>query len=330
MKILVAPLQPHCFAYGGFEIQMISALEAARECGANISRLDPWSRDDQFDILHLWGLNIANLNMAEWAKRAGKRVVVTTLLPYFSPIGWVRNLASLVAGPARIRRKFVKMVDKLVVVNDLQAKSARTLLGFSGDKIHVIPNIIQEQYFAAGNDKIVSNDDGYVLCTGNICPRKNQLTLARVCIKLNIPLLIVGDVLTGEGAYGRDLEKFIAGNSSSRWIRGLPTGSAELVEVYRRAAAFALISHNETQPISLLEAAAVGKPLLIADRPYARQEFYRNAMLVNPCSIDSIMRGLNTLLADPNKYLPNEFELRRCARSVVGKNYVALYTEVLK
>src|SRR4051812_48074208 len=84
MKVRVAPLQPHCFAFGGFELQMLDALEAARRAGVAIQQLDPWSRDDAFEIVHVWGLETANASLVMWAKRAGKKVVLTALLPYLT------------------------------------------------------------------------------------------------------------------------------------------------------------------------------------------------------------------------------------------------------
>jgi hypothetical protein len=47
--VRVIPLQPHCFAFGGFEIQMIAAMEAARAAGKAIAPLGFWSREADFD-----------------------------------------------------------------------------------------------------------------------------------------------------------------------------------------------------------------------------------------------------------------------------------------
>ena len=56
MKVRVLPLQPHCFAFGGFEIQMLSALEAVRACGVDAQPMDIWSRNADFDIFQLQSL----------------------------------------------------------------------------------------------------------------------------------------------------------------------------------------------------------------------------------------------------------------------------------
>lgn len=62
MKIKFVPLKAHCFAFGGFEIQMLSAMQSVNKLGINASPLNPWSRDVDFDILHCWGLEDAHYN----------------------------------------------------------------------------------------------------------------------------------------------------------------------------------------------------------------------------------------------------------------------------
>ena len=53
----VVPFQPHCFAFGGFELQMIAAMDSARAAGADVAPLDFWRREADFDVLHLWALD---------------------------------------------------------------------------------------------------------------------------------------------------------------------------------------------------------------------------------------------------------------------------------
>jgi hypothetical protein len=53
--VRVIPAQPHCFAFGGFEIQMLAAMESAWAAGADVAPLDYWRREADFDLLHFWG-----------------------------------------------------------------------------------------------------------------------------------------------------------------------------------------------------------------------------------------------------------------------------------
>lgn len=325
--VRVVPLQPHCFAFGGFELQMIGAMESARSVGANVATLDFWSKDASFDVLHLWGLSLEHKETIYWAHLAGKKVLVSALVNY---PGWkqrLRLLASWLLGPARLRKQMLSWIDGVTVVNELQKNYLAYSIGFPAEKIFVIPNIVDEIFFSGEDDNSdfdVGLED-YVICTGNICARKNQLSLACACKQIGVPLLIVGDVLLGEESYGKKLTDEISGCSSIRWIRGLAPASENLASAYKRATVFALPSYSEQQPISALEAAAARKPLLLADRPYARQKLYANAALVNPASIGSIAETLRKVLDAPSRYCPPADMLEKCRYRNVGKNYLAAY-----
>lgn len=331
MKIRVLPLQPHCFAFGGFEVQMLSAISATQECGMDVEKLDVWSREGDFQVLHLWGLDIAQRNALVWAKKAGKCVVVTALLPYISLSHLIYYGLSSVCGIVRAKRQMLELIDVLVVVNELQALSAQVLLGCDRSKIRVIPNIIEPQYFLSNIASIqpVTALTNYVLCTGNVCRRKNQVNLAKAAMAEGCPLLIVGDVLEGEQEYGRELQECIMG-ANVEWIKGLPAGGDRLVAAYAHASIFALPSFGEQQPISALEAAAMGKPLLLGDRSYARQSYFEPANLVNPNSIRSIRKGLKEIFHAPADFCPPASVLDDCTRTRVGEQYKAIYADLLE
>ena len=109
----------------------------------------------------------------------------------------------------------------------------------------------------------------------------------------------------------------------------MPAESAPLLEAYLGASAFALVSHRETQPIALLEAGTLRKPLLIADEPYARQKFYENARLVDARSTRAIAAGVADVLSNPSRYVPDEAALAACDRRKVGSQYADAYANAL-
>lgn len=329
--VRVIPLQPHCFAFGGFELQMIGAMESARSVGADVNPLDFWARDDSFDVLHLWGLSLQHSQTAHWAHLAGKKVLISALVNY---PGWQQRLrffASYLLGPGRLRREMLAWVDGVTVVNEQQKAYLAETLGFPAERVFVVPNIVEDVFFS--KDENTSDFDvglkDYVICTGNVCKRKNQLSLVRACKQIGVPLLIVGDVLLGEENYGRALTGEISSCPSIRWIKGLAPASEYLASAYKRAAVFALPSFAEQQPISALEAAAARKPLLLADRPYAKQELYANAALVDPGSINSIAGALRKILDSPDRYCPPAEILDSCRRAKVGESYASAYKKIL-
>lgn len=331
MIVKYFPFQPHCFAFGGFDMQMINALEAVRKQGIDASRMDIWSRDNCFDILHLWGVDERNYQLIDWARKSNKKIVATLLLPYFgtfrSKIGTIyRKTCST---KFKRQRFYYQQLDQLVVVNEIQALVLENHFGVHASKISIIPNIVENIFFEVPKTdfKKKYNLDDYILCTGNICSRKNQLNLALACSKINKPLVLIGKTLDGETEYGARLKKIIDSNENMVWIEELPKASDELASAYYCCSVFALPSLDETQPISALEARCMNKKMVLLDRSYAHQSFYSDALLASTPSPDAIAEALKkSFLVDQ----PNSAQLEICKEESVGLLYKECYNNLFK
>jgi glycosyltransferase involved in cell wall biosynthesis len=252
--VRVVPYQPHCFAFGGFEVQMLSAMESARAAGVDIAPLDFWRREPDFDVAHLWGLDLQHHSTVRWASAGNKKIVLSALVSYPGWNTWLRHKVSLAMGPARLRKHMLAEISCITVVNFEQARYLVSTVGFPAEKVTVVPNIVDDIFFAVGSgtEAVTFGLENYVLCVGNICRRKNQLALVNACRKLGVPLLLVGNILTGEELYGHAVEEAIAAGQDFRWIQRLEPGSEAVAGAYRSAAVFALPSYLEQQPISAL------------------------------------------------------------------------------
>jgi glycosyltransferase involved in cell wall biosynthesis len=331
-KVRVIPFQPHCFAFGGFDLQMIAAMESARAAGADVAPLDFWRREADFDVLHCWGFEVQHANTVKWARAGGKKVVLSALVNYPGWRSWLRHMASMTAGPARLRKAMLPAIDCITVVNKARARYLIGTVGFPAQKVAVIPNSVEDMFFATavGAQSARFEIDNYVICVGNICRRKNQLSLLRACLKLGVPLLLVGSVMTGEEDYGLAVAKAMADCKSLHWIHGMSPGSPELAQAYRGAAVFALPSYDEQQPISALEAAAMRKPLVLGDLPYARQEYYERAALADPRSVNAVAGAIRRALDNPGAHCPPSSAIEQCRKEKVGAAYMAIYRRLIQ
>lgn len=332
MRIRVLPCQPHSLIFGGFEVQMLSAIKAVRDLGIDIAPLDVWNREEQFDTLHVWGLEEAHINSVIWAKRGGKKVVMSALLPHLSPKTVIRYFIARILGYKRSQKKILELIDHIVVVNNEQAKTARYLLGIDINKISVIPNVVDNIFFDRKNDDDISpffSSDydrvDYLLCVGNICQRKNQLLLAQAAIEEKISLLIIGNILPGDEKYGDALVNLANKNENIKLVFGLAPHSQMIKEAYSKCFGFALLSDMENQPISCLEAAAMGKPLLLLNKLWAKQPLYAGALLVKSPSLKAIRDGIRAIYNHPEQYKVCEDELSACRDYAVGAAYTNVY-----
>lgn len=310
-------------------MQMHRTLEILQGLDVDAQPLDFWSRDASFDIIHFWGFDVGHLLTAKFAARYNKKLVLTPLLQYLTPNTWVRYLASRIEGRARPRLEFAGLIDRWLMVNEQQAETAQRFFRVPDRKIEIIPTILEDRFFME-QGPLASLPDGFsdfVLCAGNICERKNQLRLARAAAQLKCPVLFAGAPVGGEESYAAEFESYVARYPFLRWEKWLDW--SDLLVAYRASHAVVLPSFEEQQPTCGLEAAALGKPLMLGTRPYARQKFYQNALLVEPRSVDEIARGLAALRTEPARYIPPAQFVAECRADRVGPNLMRIFADVL-
>jgi glycosyltransferase involved in cell wall biosynthesis len=324
--VRAVPFQPHAFFFGGFDIQMCRTLEVLRELGMDAEPLDYWSRDDQFEVLHVWGLHPSHEHLVSAARKNGKKIVITPLLPDLSLRGWCGHIARTLQGRRWPVWNMLRNTDRLLVVNDLQVETAVKMYGYPRSKVEIIPTIIDSAFFSDAAEEAMDDLRDYMVCAGNIWPRKNQVRLAQAALLADIPMVFVGNVMGGEEAYAEEFAALIRTSPDLRWHKwvSLP----DLRRIFRNAAGVALPSFKETQPASGLEAGALRKPLLLGRRYYARQSFFENAYLADPGSPTDIARGLRRLRDDPEAYIPRQDMVQQCRPENVGRNLVRILSSL--
>lgn len=328
MRVRTVPVQPHCFHYGGFDIQMHRTHEALRAAGVDARPLDWWSRDEEFEILHVWGLEPQHQNLARIARDYGKKIALTPLLPYYTSNARLRHAVGSILGRKRVVMDILSNVDVLLVVNNLQADAAAKLFGFPARKIEVIPTILDPLFFNSSPvDAPPDAPTNYAVCAGNIWPRKNQIRMAQAALKAGCPMIFVGNTMGGEHDYAQRFQRLVEDNPTLQWHKWLSW--PDLYRVLRHASAIALPSFQECQPASGLEAVALQKPLLLANEPYAHQEFYAGAMTVDAKSIQSIADGLKQLMANPGAYTPKQTLVDACRPEVVAGRLRSIFEALL-
>lgn len=324
MKIEFVPTNPLSVLFGGFELQMIDLMNGMRSAGADVSIIDLAQKNNVPQIYHVWGMGGCRYDWLEVAKKKGVKICFSILLNYYDTLDeQARYWTSRIAGPMRDLHKKMSIADGVFVVNQRQADVAARYLNIDPAKIFIAPVTLPDCYFSR-----MPLGRG-VITTGNICQRKNQLILARVCDQLKIPLTIIGHRLETERDYAEELGKVCSKSSVVRWIPGLERTSPELIDEYRRASVFALPSFNETQPTSALEAAALGLGLVLGIRGYAKQDPFRRALRVAPSSFDALSGAIKKAVDSPLEYGADISMMTKYKTSVVSEYTLASYRKIM-
>jgi glycosyltransferase involved in cell wall biosynthesis len=149
-----------------------------------------------------------------------------------------------------------------------------------------------------------AEEPGRLLYAGTITPLKDIMTLLRalVAVRKTIPaarLRLAGR--TGDQAYERDLREFIAASGLEGCVDFLGLlSTADMLAEYARCSLVALPSRQEVLPMTVIEAMAVGAPV-VATRAGGLADLVEDGMtgsLVDVGDSDAMAAAIVRLLQD--------------------------------
>jgi glycosyltransferase involved in cell wall biosynthesis len=317
------PYQSYNLTFGGFEVQIDNTFDALVELKStrfNFYKNNFWNKTLDYDIAHFWGLGNLNFESIEIAKYNKKKIVVTDLFPFFH----YRFFISKYFGKLKNIHRILTFVDAIVVVSEEQKRFLVKLGLIDSKKISVIPNIVGRIFFDTNVSRTIAEE--YLICVGNICPRKNQVNIAKAAIKKDFKLVFVGK---GGGSYVNEFNMIIQNNINLEWYDNVEPNSIELVNHISKSKGLILPSLSETQPICLLEAIILDKPILTSNLPFGKQSIFSKAFLTsNFLNPNKLSLDLNYFL-DNNKHYVADINKQEFSSNAVALKYVDLYERIM-
>lgn len=141
-------------------------------------------------------------------------------------------------------------------------------------------------------------DGKTILCIATLCPRKNQERLVRAFASLPETLRSKHQLILAGGRGWQDAEIVRLASSTPHVEWRSYVHDTEYQRLIGSATVFALPSLYEGFGMQILDALHRGVPVLTSDRGSLREVVGGAACMVDPESIPSIARGLETLLTD--------------------------------
>lgn len=299
-------------APGGGEIQMSALARSLGDVGVEGRFWRPWEdRLSQFDCLHLFGSEVEHLALAREARRQGIPVVLSTIAwfdlascwrepwPLARRLGACGKFALRVAAPwlKSWRRELYHAVDLLTPNSHAEAAQLIRYFGVPPERIHIVPNGADLR-FAQGDSESFARRVGcrrFVLYSGRIEPRKNQLNFLLAMRETAAPIVILGDVVPGHEAYLAACRR-AAGNHVT-FVERIEHDDPLLTSAYAAAGCLALTSWYETPGLAALEAGMSGLPLVLPQGGCAQEYFGDQASYVSPADLTGIREATLAALA---------------------------------
>lgn len=160
-----------------------------------------------------------------------------------------------------IRRRTAGLSDRIIAVSEAQAGWLRKTLAIPGDRIVVIPNAIDPDFWAdlppqepVRRELRIGPDEPVFLCTARLAPVKDHGTLLSAMARVEGHLILVGD-----GPERARIEAAARGNNLTGRVHVV--GERRDPRPYLAAAwAVCLSSIDESHGVALLEGMAGGRP----------------------------------------------------------------------
>jgi glycosyltransferase involved in cell wall biosynthesis len=299
MKVLLDCNVPVSLAHGGVQIQIEKTKQALELQGVEVDYLRWWAPDQKGDIIHFFGR--ANPSLIDFAHGKNMKYVMSDLLTAQGSRS--RTQLRIQAAIERILRSTVPpallatfrwdaytKADAVVVLTSWEAEIVRMLFGTPNDRLHVVPNGVEREFFCSPGDITKRGDE--LVCTATITERKRVLELAEAAIAAQVPVRILGAPYGEKDPYFLRFSRLAMNHPEIVRYEGPVNSREDLARLYKSARGFVLLSTMESLSLSALEAAAAGCPLLLSDLPWAKCTFGDKATY---CSIASAEQTADSL-----------------------------------
>jgi len=261
-------------------------------------------KKNKFDLIHV------NTPMAAFLGRIAAKITKT------SPILYTAHGFHFYKGAPWYYWAFIypaeclvaRWTDGLIVINQEDYINAQRM-GFKPNKnfflVHGVgidlKKIINVSYSNSGirEELDIKEKDIIISCVAEFTPNKNQMFLLRTWKKIvqeynNIHLLFIG-----KGKSLNNLKKYVKHNSVSRvYFLGYRN---DVPKILLKSDIVVLVSKREGLPRSIMEAMALGKPIIVSNVRGNRElvQHGENGYLVNLGDLDGLINYLQKLILDP-------------------------------
>jgi glycosyltransferase involved in cell wall biosynthesis len=310
VKVCFIPIIPFGLLYGGGEVQAERTMYFLNKSGNHAVWLNFTDKAllEHTDLFHFFGVD-SQLNM--WVDIAlnHRPVVLSSIFwePNFQRRLFWRYGRFFKGTVPKKRRALLEHATLILPNSKAEAEQIRELFGISRDKMRVIPNGIDPDFiggnpgeFRAKYLKAWAPDTAFALCAARVEIRKNQLLLAKSCLKAGVPLVLVGQMGDGhgkEGKYQKELIKLVKANPLFlKYLGRLPR--EEMPDAYAAAKVHALVSSWETPGLVSLEAGLNGCNLVVGKCPPVQEYFEGIAEIVEQ-DISAVSAGVTRAMAAP-------------------------------
>lgn len=315
-------------------LELTRALRARGNCEVIVNQF--WKRT-KVDITHIHTIGLLSLTKLLFG--SGKKVISAHVVPD-SLVGSIA-LAKFWLPIAKTYMKFFYgHGDKVLAVSGMVANVLETDFGIAPKKIAITHNTINiSNYSTTSVDKTtarqklnIDKSEFVVVGNGQVQPRKRFDSFVEMARSLgDIRFIWIGGIpFKNIGADYHKMQRLIENAPSNLLITGV-IGLEDVKKYLQVSDVFVLPAEQENHPMAVIEAAAVGLPLVLRDIPEYDDTFGNDILRCK--TQEDFMEAIHDLRTNPKLYKKYQLGANKIAKrfdSVSGaKQMVGIYKKLL-
>ncbi|MCL5257644.1 MAG: glycosyltransferase [Patescibacteria group bacterium] len=292
---------PASLGFGGGNVVVAMLNKYINKFGYDIDFLNFIDRNDDFDVLHLIGMQAGNCLNGLTAKTKGKKIVLQSLF-YTDTNLFLYKLTerfmshkfwAFSQNKFYLMQQLLNITDVILVSSKAELEQIKYIFSFDKSKAKIIHNGIETEIFDDIDDNFIEKFNlkpGYVLCVANINKKKNILNLIKAFLLtgLDTKLVLVGIYNDDPDLFYCNEVKKLINESEGKIVRVENISKGLLASAYLNAKIHVLPSFWELPGLVSLEAGLAGAGLVLGDCAPVREYFGNLATYCNPNDISDI------------------------------------------
>jgi len=308
IKLLMQNRDPNLWM-GGDSIAISTFSNSLNNLGEKVDNDSSYNIDtSKYDLVMSWNINYPwVLSHLINAKIHNKPFIVFCLSTNVNDIELQKTVIQYSDGLIFLSKEEKNQLSKYLKINISSSKSYFSEIG------------VNNYYYS----NVTQNKSG-VLCVGRIEKRKNQLNLVKACIKLNLPLTIVGQVT--DKLYFLECCKLSAKHKNINYLQNI--SDSDLLDLYKKNKVVANIALFEPWGLTVREGQLSNCNVLMTKNTYIKANF-PNFWWCDPSDLSSIIGNLNSAYQSPTNTVGRDYINKHYDCNELAKGLIKIYKNVL-